>query len=86
MYTLQLLNLLILLRHSLHRLILPLLKHSRPGSLFHHTQNLPWFHVEHFCDLALHNQEVWVIDIKLDGLKEVLKGLQGGFMAVQEVL
>ena len=81
----QLVNFLVFLRHCIHSLILSLLKHPRPGSFLYHAQDFRRFHVEYFGDFTLHDQEIWVIDVELDGLEEVLQGLKGGFMAIEKV-
>lgn len=81
----NLLYLLVLFRHRLHSLLLPVLEHSRARSLLHHAKDLRWLHIEHFSDLALHDQEIWVVDVELDLLEEVLKRLEGGLVTVKEV-
>ena len=45
-----------------------------------------WFHVEHFGDPALHDEEVRVIDVKLDRAKEVLHSRRRGIAAVDQIL
>lgn len=80
------LHLLVLLRHSLHSLVLALLEHPGAGSLLDHTENLGWLHVEHLGDLALHDEEVGVVDVELHGLEEVLDILEGRLVAIEKIL
>lgn len=42
-------------------------------------------HVEHFGDSALHDQEMWVVDVKLDRAKEILYPCVVGVASVDEV-
>ena len=52
-------------------LFLVLVKH-RPSRLFDKRQYFWRFHVEHFGNPSLHNQEMRVVDVQLDGLEKVL--------------
>ena len=45
-----------------------------------------WFHIEHFCNPALHDQEVRVVDIELDGAKEVLYSRRRCIAAIDQIL
>jgi hypothetical protein len=49
-----------------------LVAHSGRCSLLHHGKNLRRFHVQHFCDAALHDEKVWVVDIEGHRLKKIL--------------
>jgi hypothetical protein len=42
-------------------------------------------HVQDFGDLSLHDQEVWVVNVELNRLEEVLQRLQGRLVSVEEV-
>ena len=81
-HRLDLFHLLILFGHGLHSFVFPLLKHPSSCGFLHHPQDFCSLHVEHFRDLSLHDQEVWVVDIQLDRLEQVLKSLKGGLVAV----
>ncbi|KAI3480486.1 hypothetical protein L1887_57332 [Cichorium endivia] len=82
----DLLDLLIFLGHGLDGFVLAILEHARSGRLFDHGEDLCGLHVEHLCDLALHDEEVGVVDVELDALKHVLHRLLRGLVAVDEVL
>jgi hypothetical protein len=34
----------------------------------------------------LHDEEIWVVDVELDGLEELLDGLKRRLMSVEEIL
>lgn len=80
------LDLLVLFSHRLECFFLAFLKHACPGGFFEHGEDFDGFHVEDFGDSALHDEKVWVVDVELDGLEEVLDGLLLGAVAVDEVL
>jgi len=77
---------LILFSHGFEGLFLAFLKHACPGSFFEHGEDFDGFHVEDFCNSTLHNEEIGVVDVELDGLEEVLDGLLLGAVAVDKVL
>lgn len=85
-HTLDLLDLLVLLGHCLDSLLLPFLKHSCSSSFLDHSENLCRLHIEHFGDLALHDEEIRVVDVELHGLKKILDRLQCRLVSVEEVL
>lgn len=82
----NLFDLLILLCHSLHSLLLPLLKHTRTSRFLHHAEDFRRLHVEHFGDFALHDEEIRVVDIKLYALEEILDCLESRLVPVEEIL
>lgn len=44
------------------------------------------FHVQHFCDTALHDQEVWVVHVHLDGTEQIDDAFVEHRAAIDEVL
>lgn len=45
--------------------------HTGAGRFFDHRQNLVWFHVQYFCDASLHDQEIRIVDVQLNGTEEI---------------
>lgn len=84
-HILNLLDLLVLLCHSLDGLVLALLEHARTRCLLHHAENLGRLHVEHLGDLALHDEEVGVVDVQLHRLEEVLNRLKRRLVTVEQI-
>ena len=62
------------------------LVHARTGSLLDHAQNFVGLHVEDLGNAALHNEEVRVVHVELDGMEEIGHLSGGGIPAVDEVL
>jgi hypothetical protein len=40
----------------------------------------------HLGDFPLHDNEIGIIDIELDGLKQILNGLLGNFVPIEKIL
>lgn len=59
-------------------------KHPGSSSFFDHTKDLFRAHVEDFSDSALHNDEVWVVDVELYALKHIENSLLGSFVSIEE--
>lgn len=49
--------------------------HACASRFFDHGQDFGRLHVEHFCDAALHDEEMGVVHIQLNTLKEILKAI-----------
>ena len=79
-------HLLVLLGHGAERTLLALLKHTGAGRLLDHRERLGGLHVEHLGDLALHDQKVWVVDVQLHALEQVLHRLLRRLVPVDQVL
>lgn len=83
---LDLIHLLLLLVHGANGFFALVFEHGRARSFFDQAQDLGRLHVEHLGDLALHDEEVGVVDVELHGLEKVLDLLLGGFVTADEVL
>ena len=61
---------------------------SRQGSFFKAYSNphLWWLHVEDLCDPPLHDEEVRIVYVELDGAEEVLHAVVLDVGAVDQVL
>jgi hypothetical protein len=81
----KLLDFQLLLCHILQGLVPPVLVHACSGSLFDHSQYLDGLHVQDFGDPALHDEEIWVVDVELDRLEEVLNRLLLRAVTVDQV-
>lgn len=44
------------------------------------------FHVQHFCDAALHNQEIWIVYIHLNGTEQVGNSFIQHRSSIDEIL
>jgi hypothetical protein len=62
------------------------LEHSRAGGLFDHRKDLWWLHVKHLSDLSLHDEEVRIVDVELDGVKEGLDLISARVVSIDQVL
>jgi hypothetical protein len=47
---------------------------------------LLWLHVQHFCDTTLHDQKVRIVDVELDGTKQVLDPFVLHVLTIDKVL
>ena len=62
------------------------LVHARAGGLLDHAEDFVGLHVEDLGDAALHDEEVRVVNVELDGVEEVGHLPGGGVAAVDEIL
>mmetsp|Transcript_31414 Transcript_31414/g.92086 ORF Transcript_31414/g.92086 Transcript_31414/m.92086 type:complete len:625 (+) Transcript_31414:1709-3583(+) len=62
------------------------LVHARTGGLLDHAEDFVGLHVEDLGDAALHDEEVGIVDVELDGVEEVGHLSGGGIPAVDEIL
>ena len=49
-------------------------------------KDLWWFHVQHFGDASLHDEEMWVVDIQLHWTEQILHTIVVGVASVDQVL
>ena len=63
-----------------------ILVHARPRRLLQHGENLFRFHVEHFCDATLHDEEMRVVHVELHRVEKILHARRLRYVAVDHVL
>ena len=80
--TVDLFDFVLFLGHSFLRGIFSVFVHACSGGFFDQTKNFIGVHVQHFGNAPLHDEEMWVVDVQLHGVEQVLDLFLLGHVAI----